>query len=186
MPRHSLMRKGRRADVLQKITSAETSLNQLPAALRLIESGLHIPSLYWARNGDVLDYGGGRFEKLTEALANRCVRNWVLDPFNRSPEHNEFVTKMLRARPAAAAICSNVLNVVREPAARRKMLREIKALTAEMGRCYFTVYEGDRSSRGRRTTKGWQANRPTKNYARELKREFEHVQVWGKLLICER
>jgi len=170
----------------QAITSAATSLNQLPAVFKLINKGLRWPECYWAKVTDVLDYGGGRFEQLTEALAQIRVRNWVYDPFNRNQQHNDFVRRMLETAPADIAVCSNVLNVIREKAVRREILEDIKRLTSEFGRCYFTVYEGDRSSRGRRTTHGWQANRPTKNYVRELKKAFPHVQHWGKLLICER
>jgi len=52
-------------------------------------------------------------------------------------------------------LCANVLNVIAEPEARAELIE-----TAAMadGKAYFTVYEGDRSGVGRRTTKGWQNN----------------------------
>lgn len=171
---------------MQTITSAKTSLNQVPAIFRLINQVMDRPAPFWVYNDDVLDVGGGKYDLLTDKLAEIGVRNHVLDPFNRSEEHNERVRKLLSVRPADVALCSNVLNVIREVAARDAVHATIKRFTKPDGMAFFTVYEGDRSSRGRRTTKGWQANRPTKNYTRELRRHYRRVTVCSnKLIVCE-
>ena len=171
----------------QAITSAETSLKQIPAILRLIDKGCENPALFWGHRQIVLDYGGGRYDELTKALKKRGIVNLIYDPYNRSDDHNALIRGILTTpfRAADMALCSNVLNVVREPEARRAILRDIKRMTKADGIVFFTVYEGDKSSRGRRTSKGWQANRPTKNYVREIKREFESVQVKGKLIYAQ-
>lgn len=170
----------------QTITSAKTSLKQVPAIFRLINEVMKRPEVFWAYNDDVLDVGGGKYDLLTDKLAEIGARNHVLDPFNRSEEHNQGVVRLLSARPADIALCSNVLNVIREPSARDDVHRTIKRLTKPDGMVFFTVYEGNRSSRGRRTSKGWQANRPTKNYARELRRHYHQVTVCSnKLIVCE-
>jgi hypothetical protein len=171
----------------QSITSAETSLNQIPAAFKLINAAARMPEAFWARTHDVLDYGGGKYDTFTDFLARMHIRNWVYDPFNRSEEHNALVRKLLTARPADVAICSNVLNVVKEPAVRRAILEDIRDLVESAGSVFIVVYEGDRSSRGRKTSKGWQANRPTRNYLREVRKVFPgaHVCRGGKLIYAE-
>ena len=181
----------------QVITSAGTSVATTPALLKMLQkhrwddNGFYpSPCSYWDSltddcygAQDCLDYGGGRYELTTDCLAEHKIRNWVYDPFNRSVQHNEYVQRMLSTRPADFAICSNVLNVIREPAARQGVLRHIRELTKTLGSVFFTVYEGGRSSKGRKTTKGWQANRPTKSYVREVKRVFGDTQVHGKLIV---
>ena len=170
----------------QVITSAATSVKQVPAIFRLMNKNLVHPALFWARNREVLDYGGGRFDLLTENLADIGVRNWVYDPFNRSDAHNALVRQMLTIQPADIAICANVLNVIKEPAVRREVLRDIKRLLNPEGTAWFTFYEGNRSSRGKKTTKGWQANRPTKNYIKELRKEFQEGWFVTSKLIAVR
>jgi len=172
----------------QRISSAATSLKQVPAIVGLIDrfSKKRLP-LFWAANARCLDIGGGKYDLTTEALRERHgVRNFVLDPFNRTQEHNDRVLAKLTSTPADFAICSNVLNVVREADARRAIHYEIKWLVRPNGMVFFTVYEGDRSERGRKTSKGWQSNLPTKHYIRELKREYNNVTIfYGKLIVCE-
>jgi hypothetical protein len=51
----------------QKITSAATSLNQVPAVLRLINKVARDPLAFWGYSDTILDYGGGKYDKLTEA-----------------------------------------------------------------------------------------------------------------------
>jgi methyltransferase family protein len=170
----------------QSITSAGTDLNQIPAIFRLINATVSFPEAYWAQTHDVLDFGGGRGDKFSDLLASLGVRNYVFDPFNRSEEHNALVERLLKARPADLAVCSNVLNVIKEPSVRREALKTIKSLTSPEANVFFTVYEGKhKDSRGRKTTKGWQANRPTKSYIREIRKEFGTVALLnGKLIVA--
>jgi hypothetical protein len=169
----------------QDITSAATSIKHVPAILIKVTKVMQ--PTYLAAVTDILDVGGGKYDLLTDTLAEMGIRNWVIDPFNRSKEHNNFVHKMLSARPADMAICSNVLNVIKEPEARADIHKVVKALTDPLKqRAYFTVYEGDGSSKGKRTAKGWQANRPAKSYIRELRRHYHSVTLCSnKLIVCE-
>jgi len=173
----------------QTITSAATSLNQVPAVLRLINKAVRDPSAFWVYTDAVLDYGGGKYDKLTTALAKMKVRNLIYDPFNRSKDHNALVLQLVKAKKASHGICSNVLNVIREPAVRQKVLRDLARWVEPGGNVFITVYEGDKSSKGKRTTKGWQANRPAKNYLREIRKVFPYSEVLRTggqpLIICE-
>jgi len=171
----------------QKFSSARTDLKQVPAIFKLLMENLERPSHFIAYTGEILDYGGGAGEKLTEKWAELRVRNLVLDPYNRSEEHNAFVRRLLTIKPADHAICSNVLNVIKEPAVRMKVLREIAALTDPLGQVFFTVYEGNKSSRGRRSQDDcWQANRPLKSYVKEVRKVFQTGTYFagGKVLMC--
>lgn len=171
----------------QEITSAATSGNHLPAILKLIGKVYRNPAHFWVGIDDCLDYGCGKFSKLTDELAKIGVRNLTYDPFNRSDEHNIFVLKLLTAKLADMAICSNVLNVIKSPAIRKEALENIKCGIKPGAPVFITVYEGKhRDSRGRRTIKGWQANRPTKNYLREIRKVFPDafVCLGNKLIIA--
>jgi len=170
----------------QAITSAATSLNQVPAVLRLIDKTMPNPMAFWAYTDTVLDYGGGKYDKLTKALAKLKVRNLVYDPFNRSKEHNALVRQLVTTRPVHHGICSNVLNVIREPAVRLKILKDLSRWVEPGGCVFITVYEGDKTSKGKRTSKGWQANRPTKNYLREIRKVFPVAVVMSSSLILAR
>jgi len=166
--------------VEQKITSAATSVNQIPAVYKLLNDNLVRPEFFWAYVDDTLDYGGGKYDTLSAELAKLKVRNWVYDPFNRSEDHNKLVRRMLSIRPADHAFCSNVLNVIKEPGVRQEVLRDIASMTDPLGWVFITVYEGNRSSRGRITTKGWQANRPLKSYVREVRKVFREGEFCDK------
>ena len=171
----------------QEFNSKDTSLKQVPAILRLIDKNAEDAARFWSKQDVVLDYGGGKFDELTKKLKERGVVNLIYDPFNRSQDHNDLVRGILTTpfRAADIALCSNVLNVIKEPEVRREVLRDIKRMTKPSGIVFFTVYEGDRRSRGRKTSKGWQANRPTKSYEREIRKEFESVQIKGKLIYAQ-
>jgi hypothetical protein len=170
----------------QKFTSAKTDLKQVPAIFKLLMDNLERPELFFVRNPECLDYGGGAGEKLTSKFAKIGVRNFVLDPFNRSEEHNALVRRLLTVDKASFAICSNVLNVIKEPAVRMKVLQEIAKLTDPDGTVFFTVYDGNKTSRGCRTKDDcWQANRRLKSYIREIKKVFQEGYFFagGKVLM---
>ena len=157
----------------QKITSAATSGNHMPAIFGLINKVYRQPEHFWAYINDCLDYGCGKFSKLTDELAKIGVRNLTYDPFNCSKSHNDFVLKLLKAKRADMAICSNVLNVIKSPLVRQEALENIKCGIKPDAPVFITIYEGKyKDSRGRRTSCGWQANRPTKNYLREIRKVF--------------
>lgn len=175
------------AVVTQKITSAATSVKQVPAILNKIVKTMRMPEAFFAGIRDVLDMGGGKYDLLTKEFKDMGIRNWVYDPFNRTPEHNAFVVEKLTTRGADIAICSNVLNVIQDDIDRKHMIRLLQCMTNERDHMvFFTVYEGDRTSKGKKTTKGWQANRPTEDYVDYLSEFFHSVSLSKhKLLVCE-
>lgn len=170
---------------IQSITSADTCLNQVPAIFKLINKAMSMPEAFWAKTRDVIDFGGGKFDTFSDFLAEMGVRNFVYDPYNRSKQHNETVASLLAARPADIGICSNVLNVIKEPEARLQALLDLREMVQPGGEIFITVHEGNKTSHGRKTSKGWQANRPTKNYLREVRKAFPGAFLaFGKLIIA--
>lgn len=170
----------------QEFDSAGTSLNQVPAVWRLANQVLDDPDQFWQEHPRALDYGGGKYNTFTEFLAERGIRNFVYDPYNREKDHNNVVRYILEENSADVCWISNVLNVIKEPGIRQHILRDARSMLKPGATVFITVYEGDKSSRGKKTTKGWQANRPTKNYLREVRRIFPGAQAKGSLIIAKR
>lgn len=166
----------------QEYTSRGTAVNwrsgTLPAIFRMItvpESSL------------VLDYGGGTSEAqelATEFLSKNGSEDLVYDPYNRTPSENQEVLNRLKAHGGAdVAVCSNVLNVIAEESARLAVLRNIKQLSRPGAPVYFTVYEGDKSGKGRPTGGDqFQNNRKTNDYVNEISKVFKSVRRKGKLI----
>lgn len=174
----------------QKITSAKTCRKQIPAVMNMI------PTNIWLRLDTVVDYGGGKYDDVTELLATMGIRCFVYDPFNRSEAHNAFVKETLDRVPADACFLSNVLNVIREPEERLKALEQIKKWTGmgmergpidKLGYVFITVYDGNGTGRGRKTRDGWQNNRTLKSYLPEVRKVFPNAQLvgGGKLIVVD-
>jgi len=147
----------------QKISSAETSLKQVPALFRKIEA---VPG---QRN---LDIGGGKYDLGKDYLSGRGVESHVYDPFNRTPEHNAVVLDQFKQSPADSITVANVLNVIKEPKSRKDTINMAYEYLKPGGKAYFDIYEGSRSGVGKVTSKGWQNNAPATKYEQELKSVF--------------
>lgn len=162
--------------VSQEITSAKTSIKQ-------------VAGLFKDKNAKFgktnIDVGGGRFNLVTDYLAERGTKNMVFDPYNRGVDENTSTLRYLQnGGRADTATCANVLNVIREPDARANVILEVAKCIRDSGTAYFTVYEGDGSGEGRQTSSGWQNNRKTADYVSEIGRYFDDVQRKGKLIIA--
>ena len=107
----------------QEYDSAATSINsnKLPAIYKMVSFN----------PGDVIvDFGGGKFDNAVEYIKDKGATLCVYDPYNRSAEHNKEVLRILRENGGAdAAVNSNVLNVIKEPEARKNVLENIARIT---------------------------------------------------------
>ena len=162
----------------QEYDSAATSINstKLPAIYRMIK----------LQPGTVgVDFGGGRFDNAVEYLRDQDVTLCVYDPYNRSSEHNREVLRTLRANGGADfAINSNVLNVIKEPEARKGVLENIKKITKSGAPIYITVYEGRGDAKEGVTKSGYQLNRKTADYLEEIQEVFPDAKRKGKLIVA--
>ena len=149
----------------QTITSAATSLRQVPAIFKKVD--------FWF--GTNLDLGGGKCDEVQAYFDEKkyeCT-NLVYDPFNRSEDHNKAVLDKAKWEGCNTVTIFNVLNVIKDKDHRLELLN----LASQHG-ClvYIAVYEGDRSGDGKETTKGYQLNRKLKDYESEIKEVFRVVK----------
>ena len=164
------------ANINQEFTSENTSINsgQLPAVFNM--PGVNIGKIN-------LDYGGGKFDNVAEYFQKEGIVNLVLDPFNRSKDHNYEVILTLRDIGGAyTATCSNVLNVIKEKENRMEVLNNMKKLVRPGGTIYITVYEADGSGDEGETASGYQLRRKTKEYMDEIYEVFPNAKRKGKLI----
>ena len=163
----------------QEFTSKDTSINssKLPAIYKLVN---------FPKGSVVLDFGGGRYDNGVEYLNSIGCEGYVYDPYNRTSEHNAEVVKAIRSNGGADIVLnSNVLNVIKEAAARRTVLKNIKKLVKPSGKIYITVYEGNGSGEGKQSKKdSFQLNRKTADYLEEIQEVFPDATRKGKLIVA--
>jgi len=142
----------------QEITSADTSIKQVPALFK--------SPVFEKRPGQRnLDIGGGKYDLGTEHLANEHgVESHVYDPFNRPPEHNDAVLKKFARKKADSVTAANVLNVIQHPHHRKAVIKQAHDHLHDNGAAYFGIYEGNGTGAGGITSKGWQNNRKAAGY----------------------
>lgn len=162
----------------QEFTSENTSINKnkLPAVYRLIT----IPE------GSVgIDFGGGKWNTAIEHIRDLGATLCVYDPYNRSKAYNKETLKTLRANGGADwAVTSNVLNVIKEPSARKAVLENISKITKSGAPIYITVYEGRGDGKAGQPKSGYQLNRKTKDYIEEIQEVFPDAKRKGKLIVA--
>lgn len=160
----------------QEYDSAATSINsnKLPAIYKMVNFN----------EGDVVvDFGGGKFDNAVEYIKDKGATLVVYDPYNRSAEHNKEVLRILRENGGAdAAVNSNVLNVIKEPEARKNVLENIARITKPGAPIYITVYEGKGDGQEGPTKSGYQLNRKTADYLEEIQEVFPDATRRGKLI----
>lgn len=162
----------------QEFDSADTSINstKLPAIYKMIT----IPE------GSVgIDFGGGKWDNAIEHIRDLGATLCVYDPYNRSKAYNKETLKTLRANGGADwAVTSNVLNVIKEPSARKAVLENISKITKSGAPIYITVYEGRGDGKAGQTKSGYQLNRKTKDYIEEIQEVFPDATRKGKLIVA--
>ena len=171
--------------VVQKYTSAKTAINGMQGKLPTVFRKAEIPD-----GSLVLDYGGGKPE--AEQIAQDYLKRFnateaIYDPFNQTEKHNEDVLSMCRLNGGAdVAICSNVLNVIKELEVRIDVLKNIKDLIKTGGKVYITVYEGSGDGKGKATqnNESYQNNRKTEDYLTEVRTVFPDATRRGKVIIA--
>jgi ribosomal protein S18 acetylase RimI-like enzyme len=171
----SFMPKSEEEQPEQKISSAGTSLRQVPAVFKAIP---------WKKGTLNADLGGGKYDEFTNALQTQGVENVIYDPYNRSAEHNQAAMDRIAGNADTATI-SNVLNVIAEPAARDQVIRQAADAIKPEGEAYFSVYIGDGSGKGKETPRGYQLNRKLADYIEEIERHFGSVTKKGNILIAK-
>jgi len=95
--------------MLQEYTSAKTCIKQIPAGFKIVDKYFG-----WKPYTNNLDIGGGKFDLMTIALAEKGVCNLIYDPYNRTKEHNENILSICNDVIIDTVTIFNVLNVIKE------------------------------------------------------------------------
>lgn len=170
----------------QKVTSDLTSINKdkAPASVALIDK------LGGWKPGTInADIGGGKHDYMTELLRDKYnITNIIFDPFNRTQEHNLQAKQMISDHQADTVTVNNVLNVIREKNAREMVISQAANALKSNGTAYFLIYEGEgfrqKTGIGSLTTSGWQENKSTIMFLKEIQKYFNNVIRKGNLIIA--
>lgn len=162
--------------IKQKFSSAKTSISYKAA----VEGGkapviFKIPGLFRPNTVNA-DIGGGKYDQITEKLKQEGVTNYVFDPFNRSTEHNANSAKNIKGGKADTATVSNVLNVIKEPENRRRVIEQAADAVGDDGVAYFSFYEAPSGPKGNTKRDTWQEGRKSKSYVEEVNQVFKTVE----------
>lgn len=166
--------------ITQKYSSRNTSVNKnhLPKAFTKISS--------WKQDSINLDLGGGKYDNATKYLRTFDCTNLVLDPFNRTEQHNTTVLKLIKNNGGCDTVtCLNVLNVIAEQEIRLQTIKQAYTLLKDNGVAYFQIYEGNKSRIGCETKKDcWQNNLLCADYIFEIENYFKIKKITDKIIIC--
>lgn len=160
---------------MSTITSKNTSVNKdkTPRIFTLLsEHGVYGTHLF--------DIGCGKWTRHIAKYAKEmgvCSKYHGFDPYNQTASHNVKVIDAMTAEKYAEYgdynpnifVSSNVLNVINTYGGRYKYLREILFFMKQIDELYITIYEGDRSGKGKETKKDcYQCNMTCKAFYKEI------------------
>ena len=151
----------------QKYSSANTSINKLG---RLYKVFCHEKP-----NGKVLDFGAGKYRKGTIFLQDK---GFDVDSYEPSLHDN------LPNDKYNTILISNVLNVIEEDEIIIQILKTCKELLESDGRVLITVYEGDKSGKGKTSKEDcYQRNARTAEYVGLVSKVFDNVKIKQNIII---
>lgn len=162
----------------QEFTSAATSINsvKLPAVFSKLPTA-PAPAV-------ILDFGCGKYTDHIRAALPAGTEYLPFDVYNQ-PQHINDAT-MRRAAELRAqgtpitVVCSNVLNVIKEDAIIEEIADQLTCLPGPDGVAFITVYEGNRSGRGRQTGPDqYQRNEKLREYLRF----FPHAEIRNGMIV---
>ena len=153
---------------IQRISSKNTSLNQLPKVAKMLEIN---------KRTVLLDYGCGGYSKFQEFTEAQGGKFYGYDPYWKSPEEN---LRALNCNPNLV-VCANVLNVIMEEEILKSILLQLRSFGCEV---YIQVYEGDKTGIGKKTSRGFQRNQKAEEYKELICKYFGKVERKGNVFIC--
>lgn len=153
----------------QKYSSKNTSLNQIPKAIKIEE---------FQSDDVILDWGCGGYDKTKTYIESFGATYFGYDPYWKSDEENK---KALNCCPTKI-FCCNVLNVIMEDEIIEDILWHLSVFRIGV---VIQVYEGDKTGVGKPTTKGYQRNWKSDQYLPLLKLYFQNVKKKGNIFYCD-
>ena len=167
---------------MQKITSANTSIKQVPAIFKKVN--FEPCTLNF-------DIGCGKYPELLTAEMRRIgVINVGWDPYHTKSNlqvNSKWVHKNGFCKGKFDTVtCCNVLNVLEKGGDIYNILKLAYKLIKSTGIVYFLIYEGDKSGEGRETSKGWQNNQKTSWYEKRVKYLFPVIKRKGNIIAASK
>ena len=151
----------------QKYSSANTSINKVG---RLYKVFCHEKT-----SGKVLDFGAGKYRKGTIFLHDK---GFYVDSYEPSLHDN------LPSDKYNTILISNVLNVIKEDEIILQILKTCKEMLEYDGRVLITVYEGDKSAKGKPSKEDcYQRNARTAEYIGLVSKVFDNVKIKQNIII---
>ena len=166
-------------DVEQSITSAATSRKIVPHTI-----GWGDKHGTWKAGNTNFDIGSGKFSDMSQAMKDRGVTNLHYDPFWQTSEDNQAAIDAALANSPDTVTVNNILNVIKEPDARRQVIRQAAKAVDQAGTAFFLIYESDKSGVGKDTRDGYQVNARAETYMDSIKEFFDNVRRDGHLIIA--
>lgn len=176
---------------MQTITSAGTSLNQIPAlhkstAVKNIIQDLNRGGI----TASVIDIGAGKYDRAGDFIKSEYSAVYhAYDPYNRPKIENAATLRKIENGRADVCLCANVLNVINDESALESVIQLCRQAVSDRfspkityGIALFSVYEGDKSGDGKETPRGYQRNAPTAAYVPLIQRYFKNVEIHGKII----
>lgn len=74
--------------------------------------------------------------------------------------------------------------MIAEPEVIRDVLETIKHLAKNKAKVVFAIYEGDKTGKGKVTTKGYQRNQKTADYMKLINEYFDYTHKKGNLIVA--
>lgn len=158
------------------ISTINTSLNQVPALFK---------KYTFPKDSKIVNYGCGRYpDNIAELYPNVVSYDPLYD--NGHKQTSEVYTdvvnifKYIDENDNVILMCANVLCVLTDEQLYETL--DYFSIMQQLG-CiiYISIYEGDKSSIQKQTTKGYQRNEPIKNYLDYI--NFGNVELKGKTII---
>lgn len=144
----------------QTYTSANTSINS--AKLPAIYNKIDFKKAWEEGNHIIADYGCGKFDNAKDFVRGMGFKWLGYDRFNRSYGENKNFLDIVRFFTPYMMICSNVLNVIDSDEEVQRIAQYIRCNSIHY---FVTVYEGDKSGKGRTTKYDcYQRNERVKEY----------------------
>lgn len=169
---------------MQKITSANTSLHQIPALHKSAPVIEQLNTIHPAVRVAV-DIGCGKYpDEISKFMRENYECGYFpYDPYNMPDATNALTMKFIHGHGFRIALCANVLNVIDDNDAMEETIKLCAtAVRRQKGKAFFSVYEGDRSGVQKETRAGYQRNTPTAAYIPFIQKHFQHIERRGKVI----
>lgn len=154
---------------MQSISSKDTSIAQVSKAITTYQT-----KIGFTKGSTILDYGGGRYDLGIAYMKARGCNLVVYDPYWRTQQYNQHSIDVFKKHPDYIT-CANVLNVIKENNIVEDVVSKIRRLSRPGTVVIFSIYEGNGTGIGKRTTKGWQRNQKIDSYMPLIRSYFPNA-----------